>query len=220
MSNDHPESWQIFASLADARYIVDAYVEADDLLRQFDATDRNEALIAAAAALCRGLAKLENDREFWVGLDGFCFLPKSEQDRTLSGLEDIDALIGLERRILRDGGLPEDAAAALAGEAGRAVRDVREWPDDRAFRRVKEVVRSARKTACLRASRGFESQETRRFPGLRRVMRVTGGVVVITVDAAAAVGALGAPSPAAAVSILAGIGLAGGGLRPAAGDRA
>src|SRR4051794_7060629 len=91
--------------VASATYVLEGYVEADDALRDYARTGDGTALIRAHAALCRALSKLEADGPFW---DELAHSRTTADDaRTHGSVEELDALLGLEQRVLREAGLPE-----------------------------------------------------------------------------------------------------------------
>src|SRR4051794_25348348 len=86
--------------IANAAYLVDVYVEADDAYGRFRHTGRAEHLQRAASILCHGLMRLEQDGAVWHGFSALARASMSEQTRVFQVLEDVDTLITFETAIL------------------------------------------------------------------------------------------------------------------------
>lgn len=163
-----------------ADYLVEGYVEADEQLRRHEHTGSETALRHAAAALCKAFAQLEDDDAFWETLKSIRSSVASEVARP--ALDDVDALIGLERKVLSKAGVPEVTAASIVQAVAREIEMVDHWPDEWSVNRMRETVGSAGRAACVRASMVHPGKPS----ALRRAIGVGAGAVVIATNGIAA----------------------------------
>jgi hypothetical protein len=207
---------EAYSKLARGGFLTDVYSRVHDLLNEFESQGTTRSLVEAAAALCGGLAQIEMDDEFWHGFYDVASLPPSDHGEAATIVRDLDTLITLETDILVRLGLPRDKAADLGRDVALAGIGYDEWPDEYAVAEVHRAVESARRAACLRASRDeLVGSRLSGFPSVRRAFRVAGGMTVISANAAALTGTLGDTSPEAISSIPLGTKYVRDAVRPA-----
>src|SRR5436305_1524654 len=124
--------------LASADYILADYVEAHDELQRHEETGSERAVRRAAAALCRALVRLEDDDSFWRALAEVRRSPVAATARAT--LEDLDTLLGLERKVLQEAGVREDVAASIVQDVAREMEYYDHWPDEWSVRRMRDAV--------------------------------------------------------------------------------
>lgn len=196
-------------SLSRAAYLLDVYAEADAAYRRFRTTRRPSELLNSAAILCLGLAQLDTDDAVWQAFFDLPNVPTESRDEVWTALDSIDSLVGLEIEILheRRPNVPfEESEGNLLWDAAAAVNDFRRWPDEVAVGRLREIVGTARRSACARATWPRSYVPQRRSRSIERGLRVAGGVGLAGVNAGAAIAGL--PWTEAAASIITGIEIA------------
>jgi hypothetical protein len=188
--NDDVERQELdFEGLSSASYLVDVYVTASDLYREFEATDRPSKLLRAAAVLCMGLTQLDADEEgVWEAMRRLPRVREADRQQVWAAIDDIEALVGLEVRILKTFSRTGDVGDydGLLKAAGKAVLKHRAWPDEDGVSYIRRAVTQARVTACRDASLRDETKARGRSLSINRGLKVAGGVGVIGANAAAA----------------------------------
>jgi hypothetical protein len=158
--------------IASAGYLIDGYVEAHDELAEHLRTESPVALQRAAAALCHVLTRLGTDDRFW---DDFARVERAGPEP--EAMDNLDALLGVERGILIEAGVPEAAAEQIIREAASALNDYADWPDRFGAERVRDAMKAAARAACIEAS--FYRRPIRAIPLGRAVRAGAGGVIVV-----------------------------------------
>ncbi|HUM06979.1 MAG TPA: hypothetical protein VLT90_16045 [Terriglobales bacterium] len=132
--------------------LAEAYAKADDYLERYwetDGPDREGLLNEGAQILCKSLSEIASDEKFWRALDEAAAWVESEgrfEREVAPVLRDLDTLMSLERKVLRERGLSQRKVERLLTEVltGASLSK----PNPGILRRLRKPLMSASKAIC------------------------------------------------------------------------